>query len=331
MARQCKRWARTAGIALLASLGLAAGPADDAPGPADEPGPNGFRLTDLRVPRAEIRAGGPPRDGIRSVDSPAFAALADAGWVGPRDPVIGLAAGDDARAYPVHVMERHQIVNDVVDGKPVVVTYDPLSGAPLAFDRELGDRTLEFGVSGLLHNAGFLLYDRATESLWIQFTGEAVAGLLAGRRLQRRRVRQELLGSWAGRHPETRVLARPDPSRIDYRHSPYERYWTQNRAPFPVKAEDRRFHAKELVVGVVADGEVRAYLGSLVTAAGGRLEDRLGKHAVTIDYDSADGVFRWEIPAAVQVTEAYWFAWKAFRPRTSVWRDPGELPELPQD
>ena len=98
-----------------------------------------------------------------------------------------------------------------------------------------------------------------------------------------------------------------------------------------MRARDPRFHAKELVVGVEAGGVKRAYLGSLVTAAGGRVEDRIGEHAIRIDYDSEAGAYRFAIPPDVQVTEAYWFAWKAFHPDTEVWRDPGDVAPLDQD
>ncbi len=306
-----------------------------APGPAaaEEPpsGPNGFALTNLRVERGEIRAGGPPRDGIPAVRDPRLAEREAAAWLGPGDPVVGVAIGAAAHAYPVHVMERHQLVNDVVGGAPVAATYGPLAGAPRVWDRRVDGNVLEFGVSGLIYNGNFLLYDRESESLWVQLTGEAIAGPLSGKRLRQYRCRQELMRTWAGRHPATRVLALPEPQRIDYRHSPYERYWIQNRIPFPVRAEDARFHAKELVVGVRSGGVARAYLGSLVTAAGGRAQDRLGEHAVVIDYSSQDGIFRWQVPDGVEVTEAYWFAWKAFHPDTEVWKDPGEAPPIPRD
>jgi hypothetical protein len=288
---------------------------------------NGFSLEKLVVPRDSIVAGGPPRDGIRSVDSPTFAPAAEARWVRGTTPVIGVALGGEARAYPTHLLEYHQVVNDELDGVPVVVTYDPLAGVPRAYRRSVDGVVLEFGVSGLIYNSNFLLYDRQTDSLWLQFDGRALAGPQAGKRLEPVVVRQEILDVWLARHPDSTVLRPPEPDRFDYRYSRYQAYWVKDAIPFPVAAEDHRYHAKELVVGVVVDGVARAYLGSILTAAGGRAVDEIdGKH-IQIDYDTNLGAFAWEVDEGVDVTEAYWFAWKAFHPDTEVWEPAGGAPD----
>jgi len=291
--------------------------------PAADPSLNGFDLGGALLPREEIRAGGPPRDGIESVNEPEFVAVEEAHWVAKRNPVLGVAVGEEAHVYPVHLIEPHQIVNDEVGGVPVVVTYDPLVAVPRTHRREVDGRTLSFGVSGLVYNSNFLLYDRETESLWLQFTGEAIAGPMAGKKLERIPIRQELLGSWLSRQPLSRVLSRPRPTKIDYRYSRYTRYMVQDKIVFPVTARDDRFHAKELVLGVVVDGRPRAYLGSLVTKAGGKVEDELGGKKVGLVYSTDDGIFSYDVEEGVDVTEAYWFAWKAFHPDTEIWNDPG--------
>ena len=307
-----RRWRR----ALLAALVLAL-PA--APGPAASETLNGFSLEKLDVPRALVRAGGPARDQIRSVDAPRFVPAAEAPWMPPDVAVIGLERGGDARAFPVHLAERHQVVNDELAGEPVAVVYDPLAGQPTAFLRRVEGRTLRFGVSGLVYNGAFLLYDRETESLWSAALGRAVAGPLAGRRLERLRVRQETAGAWVRRHPGTQVLAPPEPERLDYRYSPFSAHWVTNEIPFPVAARDERFHAKELVLGVVVEGKARAYLGSRLTAAGGSVRDDFAGRSVTIRYDGEAGVLTWDAPADVLGLESYWYAWKAFHPDTEVW------------
>jgi len=174
-------------------------------------------------------------------------------------------------------------------------------------------------VSGLIHQSNFLLYDRETESLWSQLRGDAVAGPLTGAKLERVRVRQEPAAVWAKRHPETRVLARPEPKRLDDRHSPYSRYWGSEEVPFPVDSQDRRYHPKEVVLGVVVGGSERAYLGSILTAAGGRIIDELDGRKLRIAYDTETATFVYDVPDDVRVQEAYWFAWKAFHPATEIW------------
>jgi hypothetical protein len=286
---------------------------------------NGFDLDGTLLPREEIRAGGPSRDGIESVDEPEFVSVEEARWVVERNPVLGVAVGEEAHVYPVHLIEPHQIVNDEVGGVPVVVTYDPLVAVPRAYRRKVEGRMLTFGVSGLVYNSNFLLYDRQTESLWLQFTGQAIAGPMAGKKLERIPIRQELLGSWLSRHPLSRVLSRPRPAVIDYRYSRYSRYMVEDKIIFPVKARDDRFHAKELVLGVVVDGRPRAYLGSLVTKAGGKVEDEFGGKKIALVYSTDDGIYSYDVAEGVDVTEAYWFAWKAFHPDTETWNDVGEL------
>jgi len=283
--------------------------------------PNGFDLSNAVVDAASILEGGPTRDRIRSVDEPEFAPPQEATWVRPVDPVLGMALDGVAHAYPVHLLEYHQVVNDELGGQPVALTYDPLTGVPQGYRRTVEGRELHFGVSGLIHRAQFLLYDRETESLWAQYEGRAVSGPLAGKRLDRIEVRQELMGAWFQRHPNTLVLARPEKKRIDYRHSPYSTYWISEKIPFEVGARDDRYHPKEVVLGVEVDGATRAYLGSILTAEGGRIVDEFHGSKIRIAYDSDSGTFLWEVPDGVRVTDAYWFAWKSFHPDTEIWHD----------
>ena len=293
----------------------------DAP---DTPGLNGFSIEKRVVEAGAIRAGGPERDRIRSVDAPEFVPPPEATWSPPPVPVIGMALEGAAHAYPVHLMEYHQIVNDELGGAPVVLSFDPLTAVPKGWRRTVDGQVLHFGVSGLLYDGQFLLYDRETESLWAQYKGLAVAGPLAGKRLAEVPVHQEPMGIWFQRHPDTLVLARPELKRIDYRHSPYEAYWVSEKIPFEVKARDDRYHPKEVVLGVEVDGKRRAYLGSILTAEGGKIVDEIAGRKIRIVYDSDAGTFVWEAPEDVRVTDAYWFAWKAFHPDTEIWHDKRE-------
>ena len=103
------------------------------------------------------------------------------------------------------------------------------------------------------------------------------------------------------------------------RVSPYRAYWVDETLHLPLAARDDRYHPKELVLGVVAGGTARAYLGSQLTAAGGRIADEIAGHRIRIAYDSDTGVMQYEAPDEVQAIEAYWFAWKAFHPDTQLW------------
>jgi len=305
----------------MLSLLLAAAWCVPALGAEEVPKKQGFALSKLKVDAAEIREGGPKRDAIRSVDAPVFVDLTEATWLARETEVLGVVVGEEARAYPVRMLDYHQIVNDVIGDVPIAVTYDPLAGSPLVFSRRVGGKTLHFGVSGLLYNHNFLMYDRETESLWSQFLGRAIAGPLAGQQLERLPVRQETAGAWIARVGATRVMRHPDPEHIRYQVSPYSTYWIQDRILFPVQARDERFHSKELVLGVVVDGKPRAYLGSIVTREGGKVDERVGGKRVQLRYATETGTFDWDVDEGVEVTEAYWLAWKAFHPDTEIWRD----------
>ena len=308
-----------------ACFAVASSAQEETPTPQDA-SLNGFSLAQAVVPRDAIRTGGPARDRIRSVNAPEFVAPPEATWSPPPVPVIGLALEGVAHAYPVHLLEYHQVINDVVNGVPVALTYDPLTGVPKGYRRTVDGKVLSFGVSGLIYNGQFLLYDRETESLWAQYEGLAVSGPLAGKRLERTLVRQETMGAWFHRHPNTRVLARPELKRIDYRHSPYEVYWVSEKIPFEVTARDDRYHPKEVVLGVEVNGKRRAYLGSILTTEGGRIIDEFEGHKIRIAYDSESGTFQWQAPGAATITDAYWFAWKAFHPDTQIWHDRPKKP-----
>lgn len=306
--------------------------AAETPGPSDptgtqermpsssaEGGLGGFVLEDLRVARDEVVPGGPGRDDIRSVDAPRFAPIDEARWVRADTPVIGVSVGDTARAYPVHVMEWHQVVNDRFGDVPVVVTYDPITDLAGAWRWPSGVPADTFGVSGLLDRDGFLLYDRGTSSLWSSATGRAISGARAGQALRPLRVRVETLARWLERHPDTRVLALPERRRIDYRRSPYSAYWISEAIPLAVRARDDRFHPKEVVLGVEHGDRSRAYVGSILTRAGGRIVDDFASHRLRIAYMGDSGTFVFEAPEEIRVRSAYWFAWKSLHPDTEIW------------
>jgi hypothetical protein len=139
----------------------------------------------------DIMSGGPPKDGIPSIDDPRFVSAFGESDLGPNEPVIALTVNGDMRAYPLRILMWHEIVNDEVGGVPVTITYCPLCNSAIVFDRRVGDRVLEFGTTGKLRNSDLVMYDRQTESWWQQFLGEAIVGELTGTLLEMLPVRVE--------------------------------------------------------------------------------------------------------------------------------------------
>lgn len=177
------------------------------------------------VPLAEIVSGGPPRDGIPSIDRPRFeTARAADRWLTDRDPVMVVEHDGAVKGYPLAILIWHEIVNDVVGGLPVAVTFCPLCNTALVFDRRLGGRVLDFGTTGRLRHSDLVMYDRQTETWWQQATGEAIVGTLVGRDL--RDVPSSTL-SWKEAHslyPGIQVLSRQTGYPRDYGRNPYLGY-----------------------------------------------------------------------------------------------------------
>ncbi|WP_349367777.1 DUF3179 domain-containing protein [Salinarimonas sp.] len=184
-------------------------------------------FTQATVPFDEIVSGGPPKDGIPSIDDPVFEP-ASAVDIPDREPVIVFPLGENARAYPLRVLMWHEIVNDEIDGAPVAVTYCPLCNAAVVFDRAVDGRTLEFGTTGKLRHSDLVMYDRETESWWQQFTGEAIAGDYAGTELDMLPSRVAPFSEFRTAHPEGPVLVPNDPSARRYGANPYAGYDTRD-------------------------------------------------------------------------------------------------------
>ena len=208
----------------------------------------------MSVSPDSILSGGPPKDGIPSIDAPKFVPVADAG-LDDREPVIGLEIDGDARAYPLSILTWHEIVNDTVGDRPVIVTYCPLCNAALVFDRTVAGEPVEFGTTGKLRNSDLVMYDRASESWWQQFTGEAIAGERLGDRLELLPSRLESWADFRERHPDGRVLVPNDPNFRDYGRNPYVGYDTASY-PFLYRGTaPNNVAAMERVV-VVRNGDV---------------------------------------------------------------------------
>ena len=189
------------------------------------------------VPLEEIRSGGPPPDGIPPIDDPVFESVAEADeWLEPQEPVQVFELGKDVRAYPLAILTFHEIVNDVVDGEPVVVTYCPLCNSGLVFERTVDGEVLDFGTSGRLWNSNLVMYDRATRSLWSQFTGEAIVGERLGQELERLPMQivswDEYRTSW----PDGQVLSRDTGHNRPYGENPYSGY-DSSASPFLFNGE----------------------------------------------------------------------------------------------
>ncbi|MEM4781840.1 MAG: DUF3179 domain-containing protein [Halalkalicoccus sp.] len=357
-----------AGVAGAALLAGCTGGDDDAPRGAD--GANGDASADGDLPGADgevptreatvpladdlgafernARSGGVGQDGIPPIDDPAIGdveegdELMDGG-----DPIFGVERNGEYRAYPQHVLVWHEIANDELGGEPIAVTYCPLTGTAIGFER----RTTTFGVSGQLVNSNLIMYDRATESWWPQVLGTAVRGDHTGRALEEFRVTWTTWERWRETHPETTVLTEKTGYARNYDSDPYggynpiEGYYEDGSPMFGVMNEDDRLPDKRVVIGarsrdgalavekerlresrlVEADLDgtpyILAYDADLDTGYAYRNPDGMAFEADGEGYTGEDGGSHPAGDLPLEPTNAFdamWFAWAAFYPDTGL-------------
>jgi hypothetical protein len=213
------------------------------------------------VPPEQIVSGGPPPDGIPSIDNPKFInVLAAEEFLEDSDLVVGLNINGDIRAYPLQILVWHEIVNDKVGGVPVTVTYCPLCFTNQVFNRTMNDgQILEFGTSGKLYNSNLVMYDRTTKSLWSQAMAQGIVGKLAEVKLERIPFDVAYWKEWKQFHPDSKVLSTDTGSTRPYGADPYGDYYTNEDVLFPISNSDDRLELKEIVIGLENKGQYKAF------------------------------------------------------------------------
>ncbi|MFB6205720.1 MAG: DUF3179 domain-containing protein [Haloglomus sp.] len=304
--------------------------------------------------RARAVSGGPPKDGIPSIDDPSFVSADGASdWLAPGDPVFGLTTAEGAKAYPQSILVLHEICNDVVNGTPVSVTYCPLTGTAMGFER--GETT--FGVSGRLVNNNLIMYDRATETWWPQVLATAIPGPWnespATRSLREFRLVWTTWERWSKKHPGTEVLSRDTGFAKNYDRDPYgsynprRGYYEPESSPmFSSLSDDDRLAPKTVVIGTRTPDGAAAF--EKATLRNRRIVDGeldglpiVAVHDPVLDtgyvYRNPEGrQFEFRDGAVVDESgathrpkalpldrtlafDAMWFAWSGFYPETELY------------
>ena len=296
--------------------------------------------------RDRTRSGGPPKDGIPSVDEPSFWSVSEADdFLDPGDVVFGVAGEDDVKAYPQRILVWHEIANDVIDGENVTVSYCPLTGTAMGFYR--GETT--FGVSGKLVNSNLVMYDRETDSRWPQMLATAMSGPFQGQSLTEFPVAWTSWAEWKEAHPDTVVLSEETGHVRNYSRDPYGQYnpprgyYDNTRTLFAPLSRDDRFEAKTVFFGARPEEGAIAFRKRTLRDRG-LLTGTVGDvtfHAVHdptfdtahvyrgdgSDLSYADGTVtvggETVAPDAVPLErvvdfDAMWFAWAGFYPETVV-------------
>ncbi len=296
----------------------------------------GWSKTDFdkkSIDYSEILSGGPPKDGIPSIDKPEFSPIGDIKSLAGSEPVIGLDINGDARAYPLQVLIWHEIVNDTVGGTPVSVTYCPLCNSAVVFDRRLDDKVLDFGTTGKLRNSDLVMYDRQTESWWQQFIGTAIVGELMGKELKTIPARLESFDNFKARHPNGKVLVPNNKGMRAYGRNPYVGYDSATK-PFLYSGDlPKNINPMARVVVVKADGKASAVTLKLlrekgqVTVGDVSLKWQKGQNSALDASQIADGRDVGNVVAQRKTTEGskdvvydvtFAFVFHAFHPKRPI-------------
>lgn len=294
---------------------------------AAAPTHNGFDLSNSIIPADQILRGGPAKNGIPSIDHPQFIAANTAEFIKAKDRVLGLNYRGISKAYPIKIMNWHEIVNDTFQDTAITVTFCPLCGSGIAYLGSINGETYDFGVSGLLYNSDILLFDRKTESLWSQLMNQAISGPMRGTRLTQIALSHTSWLDWKTRHPNTVVMTENTGHFRNYQINPYQSYKLDKKLLFPVAKTSDSYHAKELVLGVELNGAEKVYPFSEMNKMPATFKDALGEQIITINfskqhmtatlYDSNNQ----ELPSVI----TFWFAWYAFHPESQIFKSKSAL------
>jgi len=244
----------------------------------------------------EITWGGVRKDGIPALVDPRHVPGGEADYLEDDELVFGVEIKGDARAYPLRILDWHEMFNDVIGGVPVALAYCTLCGSGILYETKLArwSEPIVFGSSGFLFRSNKLMYDRRTHSLWNQFTGRPVVGSLTGSGIELK-VRPVVITKWAhwlADHPDTKVLSLDTGFDRDY--TPGKPYWEYFASPdlmFPARIDDQRLKAKSYVFALRTGAEDKAW--PLSQFEGGRvINDRVGGRRVVLIGDAASRTVR---------------------------------------
>jgi hypothetical protein len=211
------------------------------------------------IPSDQVMDGGPGKDGIPALTNPIFTSPDQVNYLSDTNLVFGVVVDGEARAYPHNILDWHEIVNDDIGDHSFAVIYCPLTGTGTSWSRIIEGQKTTFGVSGLLYNSNVIPYDRATDSNWSQILLKSVNGPLAGIPADVTNLFETRWDTWKAMFPETKVISAQTGYGRDYTRYPYGPYLTNEELLFPVSNLDRRLHLKQRVLGILVQGQAKAY------------------------------------------------------------------------
>ncbi|MDX2443933.1 MAG: DUF3179 domain-containing (seleno)protein [Bacteroidales bacterium] len=226
---------------------------------ATEPKDRKYLSGEWLIPSNEVFNGGPGKDGIPALLNPELGSLSNINYLENDDLVLGFVLNNEARAYPHKILNWHEIINDKIQGKDIIVTYCPLTGTGIGWNQFLHEKSSTFGVSGLLYNSNLIPYDRETDSYWSQIRLECVKGSRKGEKIENIQLVETTWNTWVKMFPDTKVVSSNTGYSRNYTRYPYGDYKSSNDLIFPVSIDDERLHPKEVVHGIILNNKAKIY------------------------------------------------------------------------
>ncbi len=279
-------------------------------------------FTGAKMKPEDLSQGCHGKDCIPAISDPMFDKVSEVTWLADTDVVLTISYKGVDRAYPQRIMNWHEIINDTISSDPIAITFCPLCGSAVAFERKVDGVITELGVSGKLHNSDLVMYDRYEGNLWQQITGEALVGPAARRN---EKLKPILLGTttwgeWKTDHPNGEVLSRDTGHNRNYDQYPYGTYEENDELYFGVKNLNQKLQIKTVVYGIEIGEDAKAYPESIINSRQ-TIEDKIGTTPIMIEKTSSGEVKVTNTRTGEEIVplRLFWFAWAAFHPNTLLY------------
>lgn len=283
----------------------------------------GYDLSNNTIPIVEIIPTGIRQGGIPAINSPQYIDANDEEAAINQDShrVIGVTVNGEARAYPLRILNHHEIVNTEIGDQKYAVTYCPLCDSAAVFDRKTDLGEMQFGVSGMLYNSNVLMYNVKTEEqpiryLWPQVKAKGTGGKAANYQLDAMPVELTTWGEWKKQHPDTKVLTSDEP----YLRNPYDDYFKEEKLKRLVRPLNPALKPKTPILGVWSEKTYRAYQVKPFGENKNRLEDTIEGKKIVLEYIAESNSLRVvEADEGLDWLYSFWFAWAAMNPQTELY------------
>ncbi|MBT3407487.1 DUF3179 domain-containing protein [Candidatus Woesearchaeota archaeon] len=263
---------------------------------------------------------GDVKDIIPSIDNPKYQKINEVDWIGDDELVLAIHYKGKKKVYPLQILVWHEIVNDFIDGDPILITYCPLCGSGIAYHRVIDGNAVEFGTSGKLFNSNLVMYDRLTKSYWQQIDGNAIVGELTGFELKEINIDTVVWFDYKNNNDDAIVLTRDTGAQRNYGVDPYGSYYSDSFLIFDVENEDDRIHPKTPIWGVEINGVTKAYKESDVKEVGFIIDNIAGVDIkIEMNDDGTSNIINLNDNTKIVKERDFWFAWYAFNPETKLY------------